>query len=92
METLYDKLPRTIQLVRNMSLQHNCYYKLVIVNSKIDWLGPYFRIERLQENKDNTEELLKEWFFYWRTNDDMPAKMPDALHVRTAIYLKIGRL
>lgn len=31
--------------------------------------------------------LLHEWFKYWSEQDHMPAKLPDALHIRTAITL-----
>lgn len=32
-------------------------------------------------------ELLTEWMTYWHEQDHMPAKMPAALHVRTAVAL-----
>lgn len=32
-------------------------------------------------------DLLAEWFAYWEDDDNMPGKMPAALHVRTAIAL-----
>lgn len=32
--------------------------------------------------------LLQEWFAWWEANDEVPVKMPDALHVRTAMALK----
>jgi hypothetical protein len=32
-------------------------------------------------------KLLKEWYEYWLTSDEMPAKMPDSLHTRTAVAL-----
>ena len=32
-------------------------------------------------------DLLTEWLTYWAEQDHMPAKMPDALHVRTAVAL-----
>lgn len=36
---------------------------------------------------DNSAEgLLASWYRWWRDADDAPAKMPDALHVRTAMY------
>ena len=38
-----------------------------------------------------TEEeagLLVEWFRWWRDSDDAPAKMPEALHIRTAMLLQ----
>lgn len=31
--------------------------------------------------------LLVEWMRWWKTSDAAPAKMPDALHVRTALAL-----
>lgn len=33
------------------------------------------------------EELLIEWFRWWRDGEGAPAKLPDALHVRTAAAL-----
>jgi hypothetical protein len=33
------------------------------------------------------ETLLEEWFDWWRSSDEAPAKMDDALHVRTAMAL-----
>jgi hypothetical protein len=35
----------------------------------------------------NPDALLLAWLEFWRTCDDMPAKMPDSLHTRTAVYL-----
>lgn len=32
------------------------------------------------------EKLLYEWFQQWWRRDDMPAKMDEALHVRTSMY------
>ena len=31
-------------------------------------------------------ELLAEWYAWWASSDDAPTKMPEALHVRTALY------
>ena len=31
-------------------------------------------------------ELLGEWYAWWLRSDDAPTKMPDALHVRTALF------
>ena len=31
--------------------------------------------------------LLAEWMSWFMTDDDAPAKLPDNLHVRTALYL-----
>lgn len=33
------------------------------------------------------EELLREWFHWWRTADDAPTKVPGQLHVATVAYL-----
>lgn len=33
------------------------------------------------------EELLRRWFHWWRTADDVPSNLPDGLHVATAAYL-----
>lgn len=35
----------------------------------------------------DTEALLAEWFQWWADTDEAPAKMPDALHVRTGMAL-----
>lgn len=32
-------------------------------------------------------ELLEEWYAYWRDEAHMPHKMPNSLHVRTAVAL-----
>ena len=32
------------------------------------------------------EKLLLEWYEQWEDRDDMPAKMDNSLHVRTAVY------
>ena len=37
---------------------------------------------------EDPNTLLELWFDWWRTNPDAPVKMPDGLHVRTAIHLK----
>lgn len=31
--------------------------------------------------------LLREWYEYWENNDELPAKLPDSLQVRTALVL-----
>lgn len=36
---------------------------------------------------DSAELLLLEWLVWWRDSDESPAKMPAALHVRTAVWL-----
>lgn len=36
---------------------------------------------------DEAVVLLKEWYEYWRSEDHMPAKLPNALHMRTALFL-----
>lgn len=41
---------------------------------------------------DDPDELLDAWYDWWRTNPDAPAKMPEGLHVRTAIHLKYREL
>lgn len=41
---------------------------------------------------DDPVDLLQEWFEWWQKDPDAPAKMPDALHVRTAIFLKINEM
>lgn len=33
-------------------------------------------------------DMLNEWLKFWADSNDMPAKMPDALHVRTALFLQ----
>ncbi|MGH7792058.1 MAG: hypothetical protein ACREOB_07045 [Thermodesulfobacteriota bacterium] len=33
-----------------------------------------------------SEELLREWYDWWYNDPTAPVKMPDALHVRTAVY------
>lgn len=35
-------------------------------------------------------ELLRLWFNWWSVTDDVPAKLPGALHVRTAVFLQTG--
>lgn len=35
-------------------------------------------------------DLLWEWMAYWDEDDDMPTKMPHALHVRSAVALMMG--
>lgn len=32
-------------------------------------------------------ELLQDWYDYWLSDPDMEPKLPDALHVRTAVLL-----
>lgn len=38
------------------------------------------------------ETLLHEWLTWWYKTDEAPAKMPNALHVRTAIFFTQLRL
>ena len=33
------------------------------------------------------EELLRAWFHWWQSSRDVPAQLPDLLHVKTAAYL-----
>src|SRR5690242_7976746 len=37
---------------------------------------------------ENAEQLLADWFRWWR-DSDAPGKLPDALQVRTAAYLTV---
>lgn len=48
-------------------------------------------VEKLKAPSGDIEpvELLREWFRWWSDTDDAPAKMPHALHVRTATYLAV---
>lgn len=38
--------------------------------------------------RENPEDLIADWFRWWR-DSDAPAKLPDALHVRTAAFLTV---
>ncbi len=38
---------------------------------------------------ESAEELLRAWFHWWRQSDEVPTKLPDALHVRTAAFLAV---
>lgn len=38
---------------------------------------------------DDPYDLLKDWYRWWRTCDDAPAKLPNALQVRTAMCLTL---
>ena len=38
--------------------------------------------------EETARELLREWYHEWVHRDDMPAKMANALHVRTALFLE----
>lgn len=42
--------------------------------------------------EDDPLALLKEWFEWWEASDDAPAKMPNALHIRTALLLKMEEM
>lgn len=44
-------------------------------------------VRKIVSAEDTPEKLLAEWFRWWRTNDDGPAKLPEGLHVRTAVWL-----
>jgi hypothetical protein len=35
----------------------------------------------------DADSLLREWFDWWTKDADAPVKLPNALHVRTAMYL-----
>lgn len=37
----------------------------------------------------DAEQLLLEWYQQWEASDDMPTKMADGLHVRTALYWQL---
>lgn len=47
-------------------------------------IGPDLADPALVET--DAEKLLLEWYQQWEVRDDMPAKMGDGLHVRTAMY------
>ncbi len=55
--------------------------------------GSAERVKEIRTEMDaadeSPEELLRAWFHWWRQCDDAPAKLPDALHVRTAAYLTV---
>lgn len=38
----------------------------------------------------DSEQLLLEWLQWWRDADEVPAKLPNGLHVRTAVHLLTG--
>lgn len=40
-----------------------------------------------EPTKDDALALLAEWFAWWEDSDEAPAKLPGALHVRTALLL-----
>lgn len=35
----------------------------------------------------DADRLLAEWYNWWAKSDQVPAKMPDSIHTRTAVYL-----
>lgn len=37
----------------------------------------------------DAEDLLRRWFHWWRTADNVPSKLPQGLHVATAAYLTV---
>lgn len=39
-------------------------------------------------NDPKTLGLLHEWFVYWAVNPELSEKLPNALHVRTALALE----
>lgn len=39
-----------------------------------------------------SDDLLQEWYMWWRETEVAPPKMPDGLHIRTAVYLKMKEL
>jgi hypothetical protein len=41
---------------------------------------------------DETDGLLHEWMDWWSEDCSAPVKMPNALHVRTAMYLRVRKL
>jgi hypothetical protein len=32
-------------------------------------------------------DLLAQWYAWWFASDEAPPKMPDALHIKTALFL-----
>lgn len=44
------------------------------------------------QSTEDPDVLLDAWYDWWRTSLDAPAKMPNGLHVRTAIHLKYQEL
>jgi hypothetical protein len=41
----------------------------------------------IQYVNDESIILLQNWFEWWENSADVPAKLPHALHVRTAVFL-----
>lgn len=51
------------------------------------------QIHSLTNRADRAEALLREWFAWWDRDDDAPAKMPGALHIKTAVHFaSLGEL
>lgn len=49
---------------------------------------PIKGLHSVTEPLGSAESLLAEWFAWWRDTDELPVKLPDALHVRTALFLE----
>jgi hypothetical protein len=51
------------------------------------WAGRSGRIIGAMDDAASLRELLTEWLRWWANDEDAPVKMPNALHVRTALAL-----
>lgn len=47
------------------------------------------RIARLEAENEQRREMLEEWYALW-VDSDLPAKLDNALHVRTALTVELG--
>lgn len=43
-------------------------------------------LPRFPKQDYDAVKLLREWYDWWWATEEAPAKMPDALHIRTATF------
>lgn len=88
-------IQRGRDLHSQLSADHSKKAPLTAVAARDDALREFhvFMEEHGPELLDAAEQrfqlldLLAEWYAQWADRDDMPAKMGDALHVRTVMLL-----
>lgn len=76
------------------AFSHECFNSDWSASTGAKILPPHENIDyKFQVRRDgildfmDADRLLAEWYNWWAKSEHAPAKMPDSIHTRTAIYL-----
>lgn len=70
----------------NLRIHHDTIHNQSHPSIEHDPIHTYFHKMFETLPVSTAETLLLEWFRWWETSDSAPAKMPESLHMKTAIY------